>query len=179
MTSTGTEHRSDPIRCGLKPGFRAIAAFLATAVIVFSAGCSSDSVAAPRSVSIPGWAPAGAEANLGRPSPDSRIIRVEPDAERDAQIEPLLKSALDALRSGEIQTALDELAMAQGIEGWMRSEHAPAVLFWTGHAYDQLNERHAATAAFRRITIQYPRSAFADRAARRLRELRSRPPSNP
>lgn len=107
--------------------------------------------------------------------PEARIIRIEPDPERDAQVHSLLREALDHLRSGEIQPALDLLLAAQSIEGWMRSEHAPAVLFWTGHSYDQLGERYAAMGAFRRITAQYPNSAFAERATRRLRELRNRP----
>lgn len=109
-------------------------------------------------------------------SPQSRVIRIEPEPQRDAQVHALLREALDHLRSGEIQPALDLLLAAQSIEGWTRSEHAPAVLFWTGHSYDQLGERYAAMGAFRRITSQYPNSAFAERATRRLRELRNRPP---
>ncbi|GEM_PF-5694990 len=117
-----------------------------------------------------------AQSNLVPSGSGSRVIRIEPEPERDAQVDGLVKAALDDLRSGQIQEALDLLTQAQSVEGWMRSEHAPAVLFWTGHAYDQLGERNAAMAAFRRIAIQYPRSAFADRASRRLRELRSRGP---
>jgi len=105
-----------------------------------------------------------------------RTVQIEADPLRDAQLDGFVKTALDDLRSGEIQNALNVLMQAQSVEGWTRSEHAPAVLFWTGHAYDQLGERFAAMGAFRRITIQYPRSAFADRASRRLRELRSRSP---
>ena len=100
-----------------------------------------------------------------------------------AALEMTLKPALEAV-TGMVDKeeqillpmCLDALTEAQSIEGWVRSENAPAILFWIGHSYDQLGERNAAMGAFRRIPIQYPRSAFADRASRRLRELRTRVP---
>lgn len=127
-------------------------------------------------IASPGFALESSLTGEGAGATPRQVVQIEPEPERDSQIDALVKSALDDLRSGEIQSALDVLMQAQSVEGWVRSEHAPAVLFWTGHAYDQLGERFAAMGAFRRITIQYPRSAFADRASRRLRELRSRSP---
>lgn len=139
--------------------------------------CSSEVMENARSgMGTPGFAPQSSLTGEAAGAAPRKAIQIEPDPERDAQIDGLVKTALDDLRSGEIQSALDVLMQAQSIEGWIRSEYAPAVLFWTGHAYDQLGERFAAMGAFRRITIQYPRSAFADRASRRLRELRSRAP---
>lgn len=149
--------------------------------LLLSAGCNAPAIDQYRPAPVAGFAgdtSPNAQSNFTPAGSASRVIRIEPEPERDAQVDALVKSALDDLRSGQIQEALDLLTQAQSIEGWMRSEHAPAVLFWTGHAYDQLGERNAAMAAFRRITIQYPRSAFADRASRRLRELRGRSPQS-
>lgn len=189
MTGTGTDPRSPKQRaCGVRraphagraAAALAAAALAAGALAAALAGCSSSEM---RSVSAPagltdatfrhdaGLVPAAAE---GRDDEARRVVSIEPDPVRDAEVHALLRRSLDSLRAGEIQPALDLLMQAQSIEGWERSEHAPAVLFWTGHAYDQLGERFAAMGAFRRITLQYPRSAFAERAARRLRELRSR-----
>lgn len=171
MIATGTDRLRRP---------RGVGWILAAAGLAAVVGCSSSARhptapsglldTSPRSDALRTPALSG-EAQR----PEARIIRIEPDPERDAQVHSLLREALDRLRSGEIQPALDLLLAAQSIEGWMRSEHAPAVLFWTGHSYDQLGERYAAMGAFRRITAQYPNSAFAERATRRLRELRNRP----
>lgn len=158
---------------------RAVASLAAGALAAALSGCSSSMPAASTTSGLRDanfrhdatLIPAAAE---GRDEEARRVITIEPDPARDAEIQSLLRNALDSLRAGEIQPALDLLMQAQSIDGWVRSEHAPAVLFWTGHAYDQLGERFAAMGAFRRITLQYPSSAFAERATRRLRELRSR-----
>ena len=154
----------------------AVVSLLGVSVLA-SGGCNSKAMDEARGgIATPGFVAESSLAGEAPPAPPGPVIQIEPDPQRDERIDALVKTALDDLRSGEIQDALGVLAQAQGIEGWARSEHAPAVLFWTGHSYDQLGERNAAMGAFRRITIQYPRSAFADRASRRLRELRSRMP---
>lgn len=158
---------------------RAAAGLLVGALATLWLGCSSNmpvlsSGRVPATLSPDRLA--APAAGLDGTDPSRRVVRIEPDPQRDEEVHSLLRAALDGLRSGEIQPALDLLMQAQSIEGWTQSEHAPAVLFWTGHSYDQLGERFAAMGAFRRITIQYPRSAFAERATRRLRELRSRSP---
>ncbi len=177
MTSIGTDsRRSGP---AIWTGTAAIA--LGFLLLLSASGCNTtlaDYSKRPPVTGLTSQTNPAAGAAVAPGEPASRVIQIEPDPERDSQLDALVKDSLDHLRSGEIQEALDVLTQAQTIEGWMHSEHAPAVLFWTGHCYDQLGERNAAMASFRRITIQYPRSAFAERAARRLRELRTRQGQN-
>ncbi|MCC6908177.1 MAG: hypothetical protein IT430_09575 [Phycisphaerales bacterium] len=178
MTSTGT----DSARGGPTAWAGAAAtASIGVLLLLVAGGCNTTLADYSRRPPVTGLA---AESNPGATpgaapgEPVSRVIQIEPEPQRDAQLDALVKESLDHLRSGEIPEALEVLTQAQTVEGWMHSEHAPAVLFWTGHCYDQLGERNAAMASFRRITIQYPRSAFAERAVRRLRELRSRQGQN-
>ena len=176
MISTATEPRQATPNLLHRVARLLVVSLLAVSLLEAGA-CSSKAMDdARRGITTPGFAaPPTLTGNAPAAAP-RQIVQIEPDPERDAQIDSLLKVALEDLRSGEIQDALDALTEAQSIEGWVRSENAPAILFWIGHSYDQLGERNAAMGAFRRIPIQYPRSAFADRASRRLRELRTRVP---
>lgn len=115
-----------------------------------------------------------ANVDATEPSPSRPQDPYAPSPEDEARLGALAREAFDALMAGDPSTAVEHLTVAQTVHGWTQSAYAAEILFWLGHAYDQLGERTAAMASFRRLLVRYPTSAYADRARRRLTDLESR-----
>ena len=94
-----------------------------------------------------------------------------PSVNDEAQMNQLIDQAEGRLFEDDPTGAIDLLSEARAIYGWAQSRHAPRLLFWLGHAYDQLDERVAAASAYLQLVMRYPDSGSAKRARERLRNL--------
>lgn len=96
---------------------------------------------------------------------------LQPVYNEEERLGQLVNQAQDLLLDNDAEGAIEVLTEAQSITGWTQSRLAPRLLFWLGHAYDQLDENIAAIATYRQLVMRYPDSGSAKRAQKRLQQL--------
>ena len=115
-----------------------------------------------------------------RPAPSPRDLNskpelIRPSPEDQSRITRLYDDGFDRLIGGDYVGAVRLFTEAQTMERWIQSRQAEDLLYWLGHAYDQLDERQAAMATYRRLVERFPDSPLAPRARRRITDLEAGP----